>query len=124
VLAKYGADFCKGRPALTVNAFGKGRAYYIASRNDDRFHEDFYGGLIDQLGVRRTLRAKLPQGVTAQMRTDGKHDFVFLLNFQAATRKVNLSHEAFTDIATGQNIKGNVTLPAYGSLVLRRPHAA
>ena len=124
VLAKYGADFYKGRPALTMNTFGKGKAYYIASRNDDRFHENFYDGLISQLDLRRTLRAKLPEGVTAQMRTDGEHDFVFLLNFQPAARRVNLSREAFTDVTNGENVNGTVTLPAYGSLVLRRPHAA
>jgi len=124
VLAKYGADFYKGRPALTVNSFGKGRAYYIASRNDDRFHEGFYGALIRQFGLKPVLNAKLPEGVTAQLRTDGKHDFVFLLNFQPAIRKVNLGHEALTDMITGQSVKGNVTLPAYGALVLSRPHAA
>jgi beta-galactosidase len=124
VLAKYGADFYKGRPALTVNTLGKGQAYYIASRNDDRFHDDFYGALVRQLELKRVLNANLPKGVTAQMRTDGEHDFVFLLNFQPATRKVNLSREAFTDMTSGQNVKGNVTLPAYGSLILCRPHAA
>ena len=124
VLAKYSADFYKGRPAVTMNVFGKGRAYYIASRNDDRFHEEFYGGLIEQLGMGRVLNAKLPEGVTVQMRTDGKQDFVFLLNFQPVTRKVNLGREAFTDMATGKNVKGSATLPAYGSLVLRRPHIA
>jgi beta-galactosidase len=124
VLAKYGADFYKGRPALTVNTLGKGQAYYIASRNDDRFHDDFYGALVRQLELKRVLNANLPKGVTAQMRTDGEYDFVFLLNFQPATRKVNLGREAFTDMTSGQNVKGNVTLPAYGSLILCRPHAA
>ncbi len=122
MLAKYGTDFYKGRPALTVNTFGKGRAYYIASRNDDRFHESFYGSLIDQLGLKRALNANLPEGVTAQIRTDSKQDFVFLLNFQPAPRKVNLGRETFTDMTSGENIKGSVTLPAYGSLVLCRPH--
>jgi beta-galactosidase len=123
VLAKYGTDFYKGRPALTVNAFGKGKAYYIASRNDDRFHDDFYGSLIRQLGLKRALNAKLPKGVTAQVRTDGKDDFVFLLNFQPVRCKVSLGRAAFSDILSGKSVDGVVTLPAYGSLVLRRPHA-
>ena len=107
MLAKYGTDFYKGRPALTVNAFGKGRAYYIASRNDDRFHDDFYGGLTRELGLKRVLGAKLPKGVTAQLRTDGKDDFVFLLNFQPAPRKVNLARESIYRHAHGQDRQGN-----------------
>ena len=45
VLATYGADFYAGRPALTVNELGQGQAYYIASRNDERFLDDFYAAL-------------------------------------------------------------------------------
>jgi beta-galactosidase len=109
---------------LTVNTFDKGKAYYIASRNDERFHENFYGALVRQLELKRVLNTDLPKGVTAQMRTDGEHDFVFLLNFQPATRQVNLSRESFVDMTSGMNVKGTVTLSAYGSLVLRRPHTA
>ncbi len=123
VLAKYAMDFYKGRPSLTVNTCGKGKAYYIASRNDDRFHEDFYGGLTRGLGLKRVLGATLPKGVTAQLRTDGKDDFVFLLNFQPAPRKVNLARESVVDMLTGKTVKGTVALPGYGSCVLRRAHA-
>ncbi|HVM60068.1 MAG TPA: beta-galactosidase [Verrucomicrobiae bacterium] len=123
VLAKYGADFYKGRPALTVNAHGKGRAYYIASRNDGRFHEDFYGGLIRRLDLKRVLQTKLPAGVTAQVRTDGKDDFVFLLNFQPSARRVTLGREGFSDMLTGGKVTGSIALPAFGSAILRRPHA-
>lgn len=122
VLAKYGTDFYKGRPALTVHTFGKGKAYYIASRNDDRFQDDFYGGLVRGLELKRVLDVKLPKGVTAQLRTDGKNDFVFLLNFQPASRKVNLGRERVVDMLTGRAVQGTVTLPAYGSLVFRRSH--
>jgi beta-galactosidase len=57
------------------------------------------------------------------MRTDGKNDFLFLLNFQPAARKVNLGRETFTDIVADKGVRGMVTLPAYGSLIVRRPHA-
>jgi beta-galactosidase len=123
VLAKYGLDFYKGRPALTVNEFGKGRAYYIASRNDDRFDDDFYEGLARGLGLKRVLGTRLPEGVTAQLRTDGKDEFVFLLNFQPAARRVNVGRKVLSDMLTGKIVKGTVTLPGYGSLILRRPHA-
>ena len=81
VLATYGSDFYAGRPALTVNDFGKGQAYYVASRNDERFLDDFLGKLADQLNLLRALPADLPEGVTAQLRTDGEKRFVFVMNF-------------------------------------------
>ena len=121
VLAKYATDFYKGQPALTVNRFGKGKAYYVASRNDDRFHDDCYGALIRQLRLKRTVKADLPQGVTAQVRTDGKDNFVFLLNFQPAPRKVNLGRERVTEMVSGKSLQGVITLPGHGSLILRRP---
>ena len=123
VLAKYGADFYKGRPALTVNTSGRGKAYYIASRNDDRFHDGFYGSLVKRLGLRRALATNLPKGVTAQLRTDGENDFIFLLNFQPAVRKLNLGRGEMFDMVSGKRVKGTITLPAYGSLVLRGSRA-
>jgi beta-galactosidase len=76
VLAKYS----DGRPALTRN----GRAYFIASRNDERFQDDFAGMLIKDLKLKRALNAKLPVGVTAQRR--GKR--VFVMNFNPTPKTV------------------------------------
>ena len=47
-LAVYRSDFYAGRPALTVNQLGKGRAYYIASRNKEPFHSDFTGSSLNR----------------------------------------------------------------------------
>jgi beta-galactosidase len=65
----------------------------------------------------------LPKGVTAQLRTDGKDEFVFLLNFQPAARRVNVGREGLSDMLTGKIVNGTVTLPAYGTLILRCPRA-
>ena len=123
VLATYAEDFYAGRPALTCNALGQGRAYYIASRNEGAFLAAFYGGLIEALGLGRVLDGDLPEGVTAQVRTDGVRKFIFLLNFQREARRVDLGGNA-TDLLTGQAVAGTVELPGYGSLVLERPDEA
>ena len=91
VLATYGRDFYAGRPALTVNQFGGGRAYYIACRTEDRFLQDFYGRLIADLKLPRVLPVDLPEGVTAQLRTDGTRKFIFLLNFTRGSFKSAIS---------------------------------
>ena len=41
-LATYRDDFYAGRPAVTVNGFGKGKAWHVASRNDLAFQRDFF----------------------------------------------------------------------------------
>ncbi|WP_420840518.1 beta-galactosidase [Caldicoprobacter algeriensis] len=120
VLATYKSDFYAGRPALTVNSFGKGKAYYIAFRNNGDFLTDFYGALIRELNLKRAVDTELPQGVTAQMRTDGERVFVFILNFVPEERQVDLKEMRFKDMITGEDITGRISLPPYGVKILER----
>jgi beta-galactosidase len=119
-IATYGSEFYAGGAALTVNAFGDGRAYYVAFRGDDRFLDDFHGALARELGLRRVLNADLPEGMTAQLRTDGEREFVFLLNFRREERRVDLGAESFLDVLTGERAEGEIMVLGYGSLVLER----
>lgn len=120
VLAKYGSEFYKGSPAVTVNKFGNGKAYYIASRNEPRFHTAFYGQLIKDLGLRRALGCDLPDGVTAQIRTDGKRDFIFLLGFNREPVAIDLGEAKYRDLLTGESVAGSITLPAYTIRILEQ----
>jgi beta-galactosidase len=124
VLATYGDDFYAGRPALTVNHIGEGRAYYLASRNDQAFLDEFYGVLIDETGVRRALIGALPEGVSAQVRTDGERSFVFAMNIRDAPVEVDLGQAPRLDLLTGRELRGPVTLAAYEVLVLAAPPLA
>lgn len=76
-LGAYQEDFYAGRPALTVNGYGAGRAYYIAFRDTGDFLVDFYEKLMTELALVRNLQGELPENVTAQRRGD----FIFLENF-------------------------------------------
>jgi beta-galactosidase len=123
VQAVYGSQFYQGRPALTVNAYGKGQAWYVASRNEERFLQDFCNYLVKSLSLRRVLSTDLPEGVTAQMRTDGTQDFIFLLNFTRQPQTIPLPKEVLADMETGQDVTGLITLPGYGSKIFVR-HSA
>ncbi|MCC3376408.1 beta-galactosidase [Cohnella sp. REN36] len=123
-LAAYGSDFYAGRPALTVNRLGAGKAYYLATRAEPAFYADFYGWLASALRLPRALDTALPDGVTAQVRTDGETDFVFVLNFSGRERIVPLDGRVYIDAETGEPLSGPaLTLSANGSRVLRRASA-
>lgn len=124
VLATYVRDFYAGMPAITVNQFGSGQAYYLAFRSDVAGMSDFYGRLASRLNLRRALASDLPDGVTAQARTDGQRDFVFIMNFTPDLKTVALDGGSYTDKLTGQAARGSVHLPPYGVTILERPAAA
>ncbi len=109
VLGTYGADFYAGTPALTVNSRGKGRAYFIAARTGADFLDAFYRTVVSEAGVKRVLDADLPAGVTAQVRSDGQTDYVFVLNFNPT--------EARVDLGPGRRVE----LAPYGAAVWERP---
>ncbi|SFR07873.1 MULTISPECIES: beta-galactosidase [unclassified Paenibacillus] len=120
VLAVYGSDFYAGRPALTVNRLGEGKAYYIASRNTGLFHSHFYRSLIDDAGISKALNVKLPHGVNTAIRTDGVHDYIFILNFTHEPQKITLDGRTYADMLENYAIEdGSVQLDAYTVKVLK-----
>ncbi|WP_348622963.1 beta-galactosidase [Paenibacillus peoriae] len=120
VLAVYGSDFYAGRPALTVNRLGQGKAYYIASRNIGLFHSHFYRSLIEDAGISKALNVKLPHGVNTAIRTDGVHDYIFILNFTHESQKITLDGRTYTDMLENHAIEdGSVQLDAYTVKVLK-----
>lgn len=121
VLGHYQSDFYAGRPALTKNSFGKGSAYYIAFRNNQDFEADFYGHLIEEQKLLRALDADLPEGVTAQLRTDGETDYVFVMNFSAQEKVIPVKEpRGMKDMVTGTVIHEGIKLSAYGLTILER----
>ncbi len=119
VLAVYGLDFYKGRPALTVNAFGQGLAFHLAADAEDRFLLDFYRGLTRRLWLRGATGRRLPEGVTAQVRSAGAESYLFLLNFARRPRTVPLGRGAWADAIDGKTVPRRVTLPPFGYRVCR-----
>lgn len=120
VLAVYGSDFYAGRPALTMNRLGQGKAYYIASRNIGLFHSHFYRSLIDDAGISKALNVKLPHGVSTAIRTDGVHNYIFILNFTHEPQKITLDGRTYADMLENHAIEdGSVQLDAYAVKVLK-----
>ncbi len=119
VLATYRDDFYAGRPAVTVNRVGKGKAWHVASRNDLPFQRDFFAGIINELALPRAIESELPPGVVATARTDGETSWVFVQNYTAQQQYITLP-QGYTDCMTDAAAAGDTVLLPWDCRVLRR----
>ena len=120
-LGHYRSDFYAGRPALTVNHFGEGNAYHLATRvKDAEFYVELYRAITEKAGITRTLNSELPTGVTAQLRTDGESDYIFVQNFSGSPQTVKLDGEGYTDLSSGATAPAELDLDVNGLVILKR----
>lgn len=117
-LMAYESDFYKGRAAITLNRYGKGRAFYIAARAERDLYRELFTELADETGMQRCLDAPLPEGVTAQKRTRGGREYIFILNFNNHEVEVDLGDRGLTVCQTGQKIGGSQKIEGYGVLIV------
>lgn len=119
-LAEYESDFYKGRPALTVNQFGQGKAYYIAARANDAFHQQLYSKLVEQINIAPIVKTDLEEGITIQARAVGDVDYIFVMNFLKEEKIVCLDDREYTDITSNRVVGNEIVLEPYGLRVLKR----
>ncbi len=120
-LGHYRSDFYAGRPALTVNRFGEGNAYHLATRvKDAEFYVELYKAITEKAGISRTLDSDLPAGVTAQLRTDGESDYIFVQNFSGSPQTVELDGAGYTELSSGVDAPAVLNLAVNDLVMLKR----
>lgn len=94
-LCGYEKDFYAGMPALTCNAFGKGKAYYVATRSN----ADFYRTFIEEICAEADITPIIdtPASVEVTKRTNANGTFLFLLNHDAESHEITIPYSG-TDI--------------------------
>ena len=115
ILAIYSKDFYAGRPALTMNTFGLGKAIYIGTQSHQHFYHDLVMWLRNMGGLHPIL--KVPENIEVSMREKEGARVYFLLNHQNSPVRVQF-YKPMHDFLTGDNIVGNYDLPPHGVLVI------
>ena len=80
-LLTYESDFYKGLPAMTVNTYEKGTAYYICAD----FEGCFYDDLCEKLAKEKNLihiPFAIPEGISVNTRENDTKVFLFIQNFR------------------------------------------
>lgn len=119
VIGKY-ADastrFYRDTPALTMNAYGDGTAYYLAARMQTDFLIDFYRDALTLAGVETH---DMPLGIMRSVRSDGENQYLFLMNFYPEDNEAELDG-SYTDLLTGKAESGKVTLKSRQVMCLKK----
>ena len=118
-LAAYTADFYAGCPAVTVNQFGRGEAYYLAGRTEGKFLDHFYLALAARLKLTPPLEPTLPHGVITRLRTDGTHNYIFAMNFSDQSASVALGSTKGLNLCNGKKTGKTLALNPYGVAVIK-----
>lgn len=116
-IAAYGEDFYAGMPAVTVNRFGSGTAWYVATSPDAAFLGGFMRNLCADAGIRPAIDGG-EEGVEASVRVkDGKRT-LFLLNHNRIAASADVGDGGWIDALTGERQSGVVELPLHGAVIL------
>ncbi len=110
-------DYYADGPALTVNSFGQGHAYYLATQSNAELLDKLTQHLCQQARVEPILEA--PEGIeaTKRVRADGKSIY-FLLNHTQQAQQVPLPGGNFVSLLDGKNVTGQVEVGAVDAVVL------
>ena len=111
-LAVYADNWYEGTPAVTENAYGKGKAIYQACRDTGSLKTAVLGRIVEELGMEANVAGILPYGVTAHSRTDGETTYIFVENYLEQDVSVKL-HAPMENMLTGE-VTDTVTLGNYG----------
>lgn len=115
--ASYASEFYAGRPVITENRYGEGKALYLAADVDAALMRDLLLTLCDEKGIHAPLSAS--EGVEVTQRSTDGRDFMFILNHGAEAATAVLPY-ACRDLLTGRELAGRVALAPREVLIVEK----
>lgn len=118
-LSEYQEDFYAQTPVITVNSYGKGKAYYVGTRSTEDFYRTFVKGILEEKDIHPVLET--PEGVEATERFKGEYSYLFVLNHKDEETEFVLKEDR-TDLLTGIRYTAGqtVSMNAKDVLILER----
>ncbi|WP_339268166.1 beta-galactosidase [Paenibacillus sp. FSL W8-0187] len=118
VVAEYGSDYYQGTPSLTVNSFGQGKAWYVATSPEPKFLKDLMQTICNDHGIEPVLKA--PEGVEVTKRVKEDVEFTFVLNHMPESKPVPLEGDTYVDLLTEEEHRDSCEVPARGVMILEK----
>ncbi len=115
VVARYTQEFYAGRPAITLNSYGKGQAIYVGAFGGGSFYETLADWLLQKSGV--SLAPAQSDGVEMTERWLGDRLYLFILNHQGCKKTVHFDKK-YKSLLDEKTCFGEVQIEPYGVLIL------
>lgn len=117
-IAKYGADFYAGMPAVTKNTFGNGAVYYIGTRLDTEGLNKIMNSIVEKALVAPVIDE--PTELEVVVRTSKDAEFYFIMNFKDGEYPVPACFTGETDVLSEKKIESGETMKKYEVRIVRR----
>ena len=88
-IAHYEKEFYAGTPVITRNTFGSGQAFYVGTRSDEEFYDDFLKEICDELEIKPVMET--PEGVEVTCRENTDNKYYFILNHNDEETEIKLA---------------------------------
>lgn len=118
VLGTYESDFYAGEPCVTVNTYGKGKAYYLGTQPEEAYLDRLFGEILKEKGITAPLDA--PEGVEVTVRENKNGTFYFVLNKTAGEKTVLLPEGGWQNLTAGKAQERTLVLKARDVAVLQK----
>ncbi len=117
VVAHYGEDHYAGQAAITMNAFGRGKALYLGTLGNDALNEALVARLLELAGLEAAPRQAA--GIEVSERWLGDIALVFVLNHTESEQAVTLAAGVHHDLLADRQVEGRVRLAPRELLILQ-----
>jgi beta-galactosidase len=115
VVARYTQDYYAGKPAITLNQFGAGRAIYIGAVGEGQLYDLLAKWLLNITGLQDTFTA--PPGIEVTQRIQGDKSLYFILNHNNCLETIHLESR-YLNLLDRKELEGDVQLNPFDALIL------
>ncbi|WP_035171794.1 beta-galactosidase [Caldanaerobius polysaccharolyticus] len=118
VIARFGDNFFEGSPALTMNNYGNGRAYYIGSVPSEKDIDKFVYWLVKESEIHPLYDKPIP-GVEFSCRVKDGKEVLFILNHNSKEVNIELIG-SYVDIIKSKKWENHIEIPSKDLVILQK----
>lgn len=116
VVARYQSDYYAGKPAITMNRLGQGKAFYLGTLGNDVLYDTLVSNLLEQAGIEKLI-GQVQDGIEITQRCHEGKTLTFILNHSELEQTVTLAG-SYQSVLGPAPVGSTITLKARDITIL------